>query len=92
MIDGVGDNKVSRVGPTRVGLERATPIARLGDSRTQERVGSPVSPAADMAAAGPPVNADKVATIRAAIAEGRYPVDPDKIAERMIALDLKPEA
>lgn len=91
MIDGVGDNKVGRVGPARIGLERTNPIARLGDSRAEERVDSPVSPAAEMAAAGPPVNADKVAAIRAAIAEGRYPVDPDKIAERMIALDLKPE-
>jgi negative regulator of flagellin synthesis FlgM len=43
-----------------------------------------------MAAAGPPVNAEKVEAIRAAIAEGRYSVDADKIAERMIALDLRP--
>lgn len=92
MIDGVGENKVSRIGPTRVGLERATPTARLGDSRTQEQVSAPVSPAAEMVAAGPPVNADKVAAIRAAIADGNYPVDPEKIAERMIALDLRPEA
>jgi len=33
-------------------------------------------------------DAAKVATIRAAIAQGRYPVDADRIAERMIALDL----
>lgn len=92
MIDGVGENKVSRIGPARVGLERAAPTARLGDSRTQEQVSAPVSPAAEMVAAGPPVNADKVAAIRAAIADGNYPVDPEKIAERMIALDLRPEA
>jgi negative regulator of flagellin synthesis FlgM len=41
-----------------------------------------------MAAAGAPVDADKVAAIRAAIAEGRYPVDPEKIARSMIELDL----
>lgn len=41
-----------------------------------------------IAAEGPPVDAEKVAAIRQAIAEGRYPVDPRKIAERMIALDL----
>jgi negative regulator of flagellin synthesis FlgM len=41
-----------------------------------------------MAASGAPVDSEKVAAIRAAIAEGRYPVDPDKIAEKMLALDL----
>jgi negative regulator of flagellin synthesis FlgM len=41
-----------------------------------------------MAAEGAPVDAGKVAAIRAAIAEGRYPVDPDKIAESMLNVDL----
>lgn len=90
MIDGVGDNKVSRIGLARIGLERAAPAAKLGDNKVQAKVESPVSPAAEMALAGPPVNAEKVAAIRAAIAEGRYPVDANKIAERMIELDLKP--
>jgi negative regulator of flagellin synthesis FlgM len=43
---------------------------------------------AELAAAGPPVDAAKVAAIRAAIAEGRYPVDPDKLAASMLAIDL----
>ena len=38
--------------------------------------------------AGAPVDAAKVAAVRAAIAEGRYPVDPRAIAEAMVALDL----
>lgn len=46
------------------------------------------SPVARMAAEGAPVDMDRVARIKAAIAQGNYPVDPNKIAERMIALDL----
>jgi negative regulator of flagellin synthesis FlgM len=46
------------------------------------------NPAADLAAAGPPVDAGKVAAIRAAIADGSYRVDPQAIADRMVDLDL----
>jgi negative regulator of flagellin synthesis FlgM len=42
----------------------------------------------ELVAGGPPVDSARVAAIRAAIAEGRYPVDPEKIAERMLALDF----
>ena len=46
------------------------------------------SPAAELAASGPPVDAGKVARIRDAIAAGQYPVDAQAIAAKMIALDL----
>lgn len=46
------------------------------------------NPAADLAAAGPPVDAGKVATIRAAIADGSYRIDANAIAGRMVDLDL----
>ena len=46
------------------------------------------SPATRMAAEGAPVDSAKVAEIKAAIASGNYPVDPEKIAEKMIDLDL----
>lgn len=49
---------------------------------------APVSPAARMAAQGAPVDLDRVAAVKAAIASGNYPVDPERIAEKMIALDL----
>jgi negative regulator of flagellin synthesis FlgM len=41
-----------------------------------------------MASQGAPVDSAKVAAVRAAIAEGRYPINPDKIAAAMIDLDL----
>ncbi|WP_174292616.1 flagellar biosynthesis anti-sigma factor FlgM [Sphingomonas bacterium] len=40
-------------------------------------------------AAAAPVDADRVATIKKAIAEGRFPLVPATIADRMIALKLQ---
>ena len=44
--------------------------------------------AARALAQSPPVDAGKVAALRAAIASGSYAIDPAKIAEKMVALDL----
>jgi negative regulator of flagellin synthesis FlgM len=38
--------------------------------------------------ASPPVDTDRVATIRKAIEEGRFPLSPATIADNMIALKL----
>jgi negative regulator of flagellin synthesis FlgM len=43
-----------------------------------------------MAAQGAPLDMDKIGRIKAAIASGNYPVDPEKIADSMIDLDLPP--
>ena len=44
--------------------------------------------AARMAAQGAPVDLARIARIKQAIASGNYPVDPEKIAEKMLDLDL----
>jgi len=86
MIDGVGKS-----GPNPLDLGRAekgnaaSPVAGAGARSGEARIESAVL---DLVAGGPPVDTARVATIRSAIAEGRYPVDADRIAERMIALDL----
>ena len=85
MIKSVGDKQFGRIDAPRVGLDRtasAAKAASVGGAAAQ--VGGPVSPAADMAAQGAPVDGAKVAAIKAAIAEGRYPVDPAKLADAMI--------
>lgn len=88
MIDGIGKTAGGgRLELVRGSVERGEGLARAGDT-LQRPAGSASSTIADMAASGPPVDAGKVAAIRAAIAEGRYPVDPDKIASSMLALDL----
>jgi len=49
---------------------------------------SSATPIARMAAEGAPIDLDRVAAIKQAIAQGNYPVDANKIAESMIELDL----
>jgi negative regulator of flagellin synthesis FlgM len=74
-------SKLREGGKTRAAATvSASPVA--GGS---EAVASPV---ARMAAEGAPVDMDRVAAIKAAIASGNYPVDPAQIADRMMALDL----
>jgi len=86
MIDGVGKS-----GPNPLDLGRAekgnaaSPVAGAPARNGEGRIESAVL---DLVAGGPPVDTARVASIRSAIAEGRYPVDADRIAERMIALDL----
>lgn len=79
-------------------LASAIELSKLregGKTRTSSPAGQTVSseaaassPAARMAAEGAPVDMDRIAAIKAAIASGNYPVDPERIADRMLALDL----
>lgn len=86
MIKGVGDGKPGRIEPTRVGLERSARVAR-DPGLAPAKAEAPKSLAgAALVAEGPPVDMARVAVVKAAIAEGRYPVDPIRIAEGMIAL------
>lgn len=64
------------------------PADLLSSGDTSESSGATPTPAARMAALGAPVDSDRIARIRAAIAAGNYPVDPARIADRMLALDL----
>jgi len=87
MINGVGSP-----GPTRIG--QAAPD-KVGAKPATEAVAAPATePAATpslvaaLAAAGPPVNQEKIKAIQLAIASGQYPIDAKAIAQKMIALDL----
>jgi negative regulator of flagellin synthesis FlgM len=60
----------------------------LSSGATPETSGATATPAARMAALGAPIDSDRVAEIRVAIASGNYPIDPARIADRMLALDL----
>ncbi len=86
-----------------VGPQLGSPVdlAKLREgskSRAAEKIGhgnavaaaasSNATPIARMAAEGAPIDFDRVLAIKDAIAGGKYPVDPDKIAESMISLDL----
>jgi negative regulator of flagellin synthesis FlgM len=88
MINSVGQSIANAIGATSLregGKTRATGTASAAAASASL---ASASPAARMASEGAPVDMDKIAAIKAAIASGNYPVDADAIAERMIALDL----
>jgi negative regulator of flagellin synthesis FlgM len=87
MIEGVGKSGPGRVDLAR-GADQGSPAAAIANAPVRGRDGPVESAVFELVSNGAPVDAAKVAAIRTAIAEGRYPVDADRIAERMIALDL----
>ncbi len=91
MIDGIGKAGAGRLELVRTSVERTGQAAPVGDASSDRAVSGAGGASRAMAAEGAPVDAEKVAAVRAAIAEGRYPVDPDKIAASMVALDLMPK-
>ncbi len=74
----------SSVAPTQAVAPHPAVDAEQGAATADPRV-------ADIArtlAATPPVDADRVARIRHAIARGTYPLTPETVADRLIALKL----
>ena len=92
MIDGIGKSGATRIDLNRSTVGASSQAARVGDSPARGGAVGAGTAVADLVSAGPPVDSAKVAAIRAAILEGRYPVDPVKIAERMIDIDLPSRA
>lgn len=92
MINGIGSTGKGRIDTARTDPAlRGTATAAAAAAPLASGAGKiekPSNPAADLASLGAPVDAKKVAEIRAAIAEGRYPVNPQAIAEKMVFLDL----
>ena len=87
MINSIGPTGTGQVGATAAqngpqGVQKAAPVEQKVKADVAEAV---PNPAAELAASGPPVNADKVAQVRAAIANGSYNIDIQAIANRMIA-------
>jgi len=88
MIKSVGQSLSAAVEASRIrdgGKVRASSVGTAGAPASSA---ASASPAARMAAQGAPVDMDRVAAIKAAIASGNYPVDPAAIADRMLGLDL----
>ncbi|MGQ0660659.1 flagellar biosynthesis anti-sigma factor FlgM [Sphingosinicella sp.] len=87
MIDGVGKSGSNRIDVAR-GAEQGGRVAAVGEKTAGARSAAVESAVFELVSAGAPVDAAKVASVRAAIAEGRYSVDPGAIAQKMVALDL----
>lgn len=89
MINGIGKSGTGRIDLLRTGgSQGAGAGSSIGSAASSGRSGGAGSVAAELVAMGPPVDSDKVSAIRQAIAQGHYSVDPEAIAERMIATDL----
>ena len=91
MVDQVG-GKPFTVGDRGVGrVERAAP-ARPVSAPVRAEAAAPASGlrlAATELAAAPPVDAERVARIRKAVAEGKFPLSPATIADSLIALKFE---
>lgn len=89
---------IKGIGPVDVGRPANEAMRGAGDAKPVDRVQTPrandgaaAAPSlqvTQMVAEGPPVAVDRVAALKAAIANGSYKIDADAIADRMIAQDL----
>lgn len=89
MIKSVGQALSAAVEAARLresGQTRAP--AKVSSETASEAAQSVSTPAARMAAQGAPLDMERIARVKQAIASGNYPVDPEKIAEKMLDLDL----
>lgn len=88
MITAVGSTGIARAIELRgESVSKSEPTNRI--EQTGPKVaGSVTTPAAELAAQGAPIDEAKVASIRAAIANGTYRIDARAIAGRMIETDL----
>ncbi len=89
---------IKSVGPSLNAAIEAAKLRETAQSRSTAKVTTDVvaetaaatvqTPASRMAAQGAPIDLARITRIKQAIASGNYPVDPDKIAEKMLDLDL----
>ena len=92
MVDSIGTRPIDG-GVTRIAA--TAPVVMIAPARAE--VAAPtggvdlakVGGMAQTMAASPPIDLDRVATIKRAIADGRFPITPATIADRLIALKLQ---
>jgi negative regulator of flagellin synthesis FlgM len=91
-----GRNMIKGIGPVNVGRPATEAMRTAGEAKAVDRsdaarkadIAAPSLQVTQMVAEGPPVAVDRVAALKAAIANGSYKVDADAIADRMIANDF----
>ena len=84
MVEPIAKSGIGRLDPSRT-----LPREKVGEAdRKAPRDVDTMMPAARFARMGPPIDVTRVGEIRAAIAQGSYTVDADRLAAAMLALDL----
>ena len=83
-------NPLASPGSSPLKVGKVAAVARTAPVKASAKAEAAVAPtpAADLAAAGPPVDQSKVDRIKAGIANGSYKPDHDSIARRMVDQDL----
>ncbi len=80
---------ISNSGPAKVDKQPGVTVPPVAvDDKRNPKVEASSTPAARFAKLGPPIDVNRVNEIRAAIANGSYTVDADRLAAAMLALDL----
>ena len=84
---------IANSGPAKVDTQPVStaPIV-LAEGKRDRKVETAGTPAARLTKLGPPIDVTRVNEIRAAIANGSYTVDADRLAAAMLALDLPGKA
>jgi negative regulator of flagellin synthesis FlgM len=87
MIDPIGIKNVGR----DLALSRVQPVASaspVAQSATTQDTAALTGTAQSLSAA-PPVDTDRVARVKKAIADGKFPLTPATVADRLIAYKLE---
>lgn len=88
MINGIGSPPTGQLSST-TRTSATKPVAAATAPSALPEAGTGATIAADMVVAlGPPVDMQRIEAIRTAIAEGRYNVDPEAIASKMVDQDI----
>lgn len=80
-------NTIGRIDPVRA--LRAGPHGTPPERKPAAEPDAAVRIEAETLATTPPVDAERVAAIRAALTDGTYPLNPAKVADAMIAAGLR---
>ena len=89
MVDPIGpkgSTPGTRIAPVLGAAAAAKIASAIATPEAQTRAGSPVGHLAQELASKAPVDVDRVDRLRRSIAEGSFTVDPEMVAERLIAL------
>jgi negative regulator of flagellin synthesis FlgM len=87
MVDPIGQKPVltSKI----AGVTRIAAVATPGTVASQDEVASTTVALSQDLAAAPPIDHERIARIRKALAEGTFPIVPAQIADRLIAAKLE---
>lgn len=85
MIDPISSSTSSAIGRASLPVSGPATALSTGSKDVPAETMSVRTTARSVADLGPPIDADRVAALKAAIADGSYSVDPGKIADALIA-------